>query len=140
MRLEARVILGHAGKHLLVDLVHGGGGQHTAHLLHGAQHGPRGPRAPQGPLAEVQGLGQVLARVGPLPQVQQLQGVLRRGAGAGQGRHGLQGHPGPGQAVGEQPEVLQADVLQAAAARHLPLTEVHAWGTEGRRDGASGWV
>ena len=72
MRLEARVVLGHAGEHLLVDLVHGGGAQHAAHLLDGAQQGPRGPRAPQGLLAEVQGLGQVLARVGPLPEVQQL--------------------------------------------------------------------
>lgn len=135
---EARAVLDHVEEHLLVDAVHGGGPDDAGNALQALEEPLGHTLAPQPPLALGERLAHVAVTVAALPQVQQLQDVLLRGAGDHQRAHLFGTHAHAGQAVRHHQQVGQRQVLQAGTAQHLPLTDVHSWGKEAGRGIHSG--
>lgn len=115
------------------------GSDDAADLLQASEQVARRVPAAHDPQAVRQALGQIQVVVGRLPQVKQLQDVLPGEAGLHHGHDVLLPDPDPRQAVGDDQQVVQRQVLQTVAAGDFPLAVVHPWEGHGVSDRTQTW-
>lgn len=110
-RLETRLILKHADKHLFVHLVRRGGPYDAADLLQAPLQVARRSLDAHHPQTVGQALGEIQVVVCRLPQVNELKDVLPGRAGRNHSLDVLLLNSDPRKAVGDYQEVIQGQVF-----------------------------